>query len=552
MLLGGAAEIVRRGRAVFPRTGSYSEIRSPIETVALGRFPFPNHTPITDGMRLLFSTRDYSPDDKRAGLRALGYPAESADRLIAFEHDEPCTSPHPLARPLDRPKARDGAARAAADELLSDLEILSWALFGTRDEPIIVWQVAMESFRADDVHALQPGAPPELTPVMSRLYADRERTIAFRGAFQGGFRSAQNISSLECGIGSLPFNIAIGRDLGHVPLRCLPDVLSDAGFATRAFYGADLSYDSMLDFFRYHGMESTQAADMPADLPTGSWRGVSDRALYDQALAHADRAPEPRSQYQLVVTLSGHSPYLRPTDMPPEVAARAAEGCRKSPTAREDDCRHLAVVAYADHALGEFLDNLERSKLARRSIVIVSADHATSEMFLWGSPVEQGRAHVPYLMYVPRALAASAAQPETITHIVGRLHERAASQVISLMDSPTLVTALLSSTRELRSVPEAWRFHTFGGQTTSPDFHFDASPRARVWGTDSAAFVFSADADASVTAYENKNQQFSDAAEFDALNPSLRGPAAFLASFTKGYLGRCESHARLRMNATAK
>jgi hypothetical protein len=73
-----------------------------------------------------------------------------------------------------------------------------------------------------------------------------------------------------------------------------------------------------------------------------------------------------------------------------------------------------------------------------------------------------------------------------------------------------------------------------------------------VWGTDSAAFVFSASDDGSVTAYENKNRQFSDATELDTLNPSLRGPAAFLASFTKGYLLRCEHQSRLRMNAAVR
>jgi hypothetical protein len=109
------------------------------------------------------------------------------------------------------------------------------------------------------------------------------------------------------------------------------------------------------------------------------------------------------------------------------------------------------------------------------------------------------------------------------------------------MDSPTLVTSLLSSTRELESIPAPWRFHTYGGQATSPHFAFDARPGARIWGTDSAAFVFSADADASVTAYPNKNRAFSGPEELDSLNPTLRGPAAFLASFTKGYLTRCES-----------
>lgn len=541
LLFGVDCEVVRLGRVVFPRTGSYAETRSPLETVALGRFPFPNHTPITDGMRLVFSSHEYPRDQKRAGLRALGYPQESVDRLIAFEGNEPCSSPHPLARPLERTRG------SQADALLDDLDALSSALFAGRDEPVVVWQIAMESFRGDDIHALHPEAPAELTPVMSRLYADRGHVLGFRGAFQGGFRTAQGLSSLHCGIGSLPFNIATARDMGHFPLRCLPDVLSDGGFETRAFYASDMAYDSMLEFFRYHGVEETQAADMPPGLPTGSWRGVSDRALYAQALAHASSST--RSMYEFVLTLSGHSPFSIPTDMPPEVAERTAQACRKSVFAREDDCSRLAVISYADHALGEFLDKLDRSPLARRSVVIVSADHATSEMFLWpGSAEQKVRAHVPYLMIVPEALRAAASRPEVAGPLLERLHDRAGTQVVSLMDSPTLVTALLSSTRELRSIPEPWRFHTYGGQATSPHFTFDARPGAQVWGTDSAAFVFSADADASVTAYENKNRTFSGASELESINPSLRGPAAFLASFAKGYLGRCETQARLRMN----
>jgi hypothetical protein len=543
LLFGVDCEVVKLGRVVFPRTGSYAETRSPIETVALGRFPFPNHTPITDGMRLVFASHEYPPDQKLAGLRALGFPPSSAERLIAFEGNEPCTSPHPLARPFERERG------SQADALLDDLDALSSALFAGRDEPVVVWQIAMESFRADDIHALHPEAPAELTPVMTRLYDDRAHVIGFRGAFQGGFRTAQGLSSLHCGIGSLPFNIATARDMGHFPLRCLPDVLSDGGFDTRAFYASDMAYDSMLEFFRYHGVEGTQAADMPPGLPIGSWRGVSDRALYDQALAHAS-ASSSRSLYEFVLTLSGHSPFSIPTDMPPEVTARVASACRKSAFAREDDCSRLAVISYADYALGELLEKLDRSpSLRSRSVVIVSADHATSEMFLWpGSAEQKVRAHVPYLMIVPEGMRAAAPRPELAGQLVEQLHDRASTQVISLMDSPTLVTSLLSSTRELRSIPAPWRFHTYGGQATSPHFAFDARPGARIWGTDSAAFVFSADPDASVTAYENKNRAFSGAAELETINPSLRGPAAFLASFAKGYLGRCENQARLRMN----
>ena len=545
------AELLHRGRFLFPRTGGYLETRSPIETVALGKVPWRDHAALTDGMRQLFASRSYALEEKRAGLRVLGFPPESASRLLAFEHDEPCSSPHPLSRPLDRARESSGSD---GEVLLGELEGLSSALFdgSGHPQPVIVWQIAMESFRGDDIHALQPLAPPELTPVMSRLYEDRGHAIAFRRAFQGGFRTAQNLSALFCGVGSLPFNVAIARDMGHFPLRCLPDVLSDGGFETRAFYASDMAYDSMLDFFRYHGVEGTQASDMPQGLPLGSWRGVSDRALYDQVLAHAEHraALGMRAQYNFVLTLSGHTPFSRPTDMPPAVAQHVEQACKKSPWAREDDCARLAVVAYADHALGEFLGKLASSPLAGRSIVVLSADHATSEIGLWpGSPEEKGRAHVPYVVYVPPAVVAAAPHPDAVASLLAALHDRAATQVVSLSDSPTLVTALLSASKELRSIPSPWRFHTYGGQATSPHFAFAARQTARIWGTDSAAFVFSADAEGNVSAYENKNRSFSDVAELDAMNPSLRGPAAVLSSFVKGYLLRCDGRVRLRSDS---
>lgn len=546
-----SAALLQRGRIFFPRTGGYFETRSPLETIALGKLPFRDHAALTDGMRQLFATREYSLEEKRAGLRELGYPQACAARLEAFEHGEPCSTPHPLARPLDRLPA----SRASAAALLAELEGLSAELFEDRTPPVIVWQIAMESFRADDIHALQPLAPPELTPVMSRLYEDREHAVAFRRAFQGGFRTAQSLSALFCGVGSLPFNVAVARDLGHVPLRCLPDVLSDGGFESRAFYASDLAYDSMLEFFRYHGVEATQAADLPQGLPHGSWRGVSDRALYEQVLLHAEarNAVEVRAQYNFVLTLSGHSPFLQPTDMPPEVAARVAQACSKSPWARADDCSRLGVIAYADHALGEFLARLAASPLASRSVVVLSADHATSEIGLWpGASEEKGRAHVPYVMYVTPARVAASPDPAAVTARLVALHDLAATEVISLSDSPSLVTALVSATNGMLAIPAAWRFHTYGGQATSPDFEFAARPAARIWGTDSAAFVFSADAEGTVVAQENKNRSFSNVSELEAMNPSLRGPAALLSSFVKGYLLRCEGRVRLRSSVPVR
>ena len=39
---------------------------------------------------------------------------------------------------------------------------LSREIFGGRGEPPIVFQVSLESMRADDIHALEPSAPAEI------------------------------------------------------------------------------------------------------------------------------------------------------------------------------------------------------------------------------------------------------------------------------------------------------------------------------------------------------------------------------------------------------
>ena len=160
----------------------------------------------------------------------------------------------------------------------------------------------------------------------------------------------------------------------------------------------------------------------------------------------------------------------------------------------------------------------------------MSADHATSEIGLWpGSSEETGRSHVPYVIVLPPGVATAAA----------RAH--AESTPISLDDSPTLVTALLSS--RLGAIAPPWRFHTYGGQATSPSFALGA---ARLWGTDSAAFVFSVDDASVVTILPPKNNMFTGARDLATLNETLRGPAAVVGSFVRGYLRRCEKTARLR------
>src|SRR5208282_3510594 len=63
------------------------------------------------------------------------------------------------------------------------------------------------------------------------------------------------------------------------------------------------------------------------------------------------------------------------------------------------------MVLYADHAVGDFLDYLDRTGRLNDSIVIISADHGESFEHNWflhaGPPLYDDLIHIPLLVHLP-------------------------------------------------------------------------------------------------------------------------------------------------------
>ena len=69
---------------------------------------------------------------------------------------------------------------------------------------------------ADDLHSLNPAAPSSLHPFVNGL-SERPDVLSGRKMFQAGVRSAQGIAAMTCGVGTLPYNLSIIRDLDAIP-----------------------------------------------------------------------------------------------------------------------------------------------------------------------------------------------------------------------------------------------------------------------------------------------------------------------------------------------
>ncbi len=492
------------------------------------------------------------PDEKaKKGARLLGYSAAQGEAILP-EAPIDCAK-HPLARPIPGLES-EAEGTAQRTPLVAALVDLSKALFAGRTTNLTLWHVAIESYRGDDVFALNPASAPEVTPFTSSVYdaaaKPGARAIAFPHAFQGGMRTSQAISGLMCGLGAMPFNLALSRDLGYVPLRCLPDVLSDAGFSTRATYASDLSFDNMLEFFRYHGAATTQNVDFPKGLPKGTWDGVTDLPVYEYTLKRA--LADEGSQYHFILTLAGHTPFERPEDLPKDVEERMTKGAKaKLPNLGEDDRKRLATMAYADWAMDSFVKELEASPEGARSLLVVSADHSTGDPFVWSSgDTLRSESQIPFYMYVPEAFAKGAQDPEAVRAKIDAVNALAATTPISANDVPTLLLALLSASHELASLPQEWRWATLGGMATSPTFELDGVPSARTWGIAASARLFSVPNDPPIPVGTNETcELFNDPVQMRRLGPTLGAAAAFTSDFMKGYGSKCSGAEHIRKGA---
>ncbi len=382
----------------------------------------------------------------------------------------PCER-HPHARPLDR----EGEPAPAGAALLTAFERVSEALFDPADEKVAVFQFSLESFRADDLHALNPAAARGLDPFVNGLY--EEPGLASRKMFQAGVRSAQGVAAMTCGVGTLPYNLSIIRDLEAFPLRCATDLLAESGFHGTFFYGSDPHYDQMSRFFAAHGVREVVSQDeLPEGLPKGAWSGLTDFVVFDEAARRVAKGLETTPQYALVMSLSNHSPYTPPEDLPKSVLARMEAAVRDSPNrASVDDRRRLLTHSYTDAALERFFAQLDTLGIAERSIVVLMADHSTGEDYVWGSDsieheTDAAKAQVPFLIVIPEAFLARVKGRPKLDAALAEARTLLDATPLSQNDVPALLLALLKFHPGLRALPAEARWHTLGGQVTSPWF----------------------------------------------------------------------------------
>ena len=242
---------------------------------------------------------------------------------------------------------------------------------------------------------------------MPRLRALAEQGLSFESVYSTGGFTIRGLEAILNGYPPLPGTV-ITTEPGLERLPSLPRELGKAGFRTVFVYGGWPGFTNFHDYWRrigYHEMLSRFDFD-DRSFET-SW-GVADEILFDKVLDEMDRLTGTFDRVMLTtLTVSNHRPFDFPggrIDLP------------------SDQRRRDHVIAYADWALGEFLDAAESRPWFEDTLFVVAVDHG---------PAHEGAAlvpaagfRVPLVFYSPGKLA-----PGVIEH-----HGSTMSLPVTLLD----------------------------------------------------------------------------------------------------------------------
>jgi arylsulfatase A-like enzyme len=254
--------------------------------------------------------------------------------------------------------------------------------------------IVEESLRASEVGAY--GLADAVTPTIDGLARNGLLVERF---YASSWQSVKASFAIECSSPPAPGVDDYVRDGIKSNVRCLPEILRGAGYATRWFAGFDGHFDSEAEFMHDHGIQKI------IDGPFLHWEdrfntGVSDRRLFAAAADELACTLEPF--LAIVSTASGHHPFKIPEGT---VGARPRDFAGSY-----GDLRRAS--SYADSAIASFLEQARGQPWFAKTVFILTGDHGTydfperEDQARRGGPLSDDVKHelffrVPLIIYAP-------------------------------------------------------------------------------------------------------------------------------------------------------
>ena len=222
--------------------------------------------------------------------------------------------------------------------------------------------ILMESMAGRYIGAM--GNQDGITPNFDAL---AKEGLLFQRVFSNGTHTHQGMFATMACFPNLPaFEYLMRMPEGSHQFSGLPQLLSARGYDDVYVYNGSFAWDNQSGFFANQGMRNFVGRDDFIDpvFIDPTW-GVSDQDMFSRG---ADELAKLGSQgkpfYALLQTLSNHTPYALPKDLPVEPV-----------TGHGSLDQHLTAMRYADWALGQFFAKVRQEPYFKDTLFVVLGDH---------------------------------------------------------------------------------------------------------------------------------------------------------------------------------
>ena len=193
-----------------------------------------------------------------------------------------------------------------------------------------------------------------VTPNLIKL---KDEGFCFTHFYANSFRTDRGLVAIHSGLPAQPTMSVMDMPRKSTSLPSIAKQLGSRGYQTTFYYGGDANYSNMRSYFVGTGFQQIVSdVDFPSKLHTGKW-GVADGAVFDRMLTdiQSDRSGQPF--FRSIMTVSSHEPF----DVPNYQKIK--------------DNETLNAFSYADHCLGQFIEELKKLPCWQNTIVAIVPDH---------------------------------------------------------------------------------------------------------------------------------------------------------------------------------
>jgi phosphoglycerol transferase MdoB-like AlkP superfamily enzyme len=190
---------------------------------------------------------------------------------------------------------------------------------------------------------------------------------------------------------------------GDTKFSGILDMLNQRDYQSMYIYNGDFAWDNQNGFFGGQGMQRFigRYDFINPKVSDPTW-GVSDEDMFNRAAEELAKQPTDKPFFAFLQTLSNHTPYALPEQLPVD-AVTDMGGLNE----------HLTAMRYADWALGEFFNKIEKMDFYQNTLFVLVGDHGfgTNEQL---TDIDILRFHVPLLIIGPNVTEQNGFQNNTV------------------------------------------------------------------------------------------------------------------------------------------